>query len=195
MQGDAFNAFNEILRRPLFEELSASHSLRPLLRVTTMLYSRPSTLYDYDSSNVDGRAMRIPSARGVHQGCVLGAKFFAIVTSHVCKHLAAIVPNASCSGQSGHAVVLTMVSSWDPVRRSWLLATLCRRRMLESASRYSSAKTGCIPLRVSVTLSITYPKADNVEAASSSVGMPPSATALLTRAMGRKRPRASSSGT
>jgi hypothetical protein len=36
--------------------------------------------------------------------------------------------------------------------------------------------------------------ADGVEAASSSVGMPSLATALFTRAMGRKRPRASSSG-
>jgi hypothetical protein len=35
---------------------------------------------------------------------------------------------------------------------------------------------------------------DGVEAASSSVGMPSLATALFTRAMGRKRPRASSSG-
>jgi hypothetical protein len=36
--------------------------------------------------------------------------------------------------------------------------------------------------------------ADGVEVASSSVGMPSHATALFTRAMGRKRPRASSSG-
>jgi hypothetical protein len=36
--------------------------------------------------------------------------------------------------------------------------------------------------------------ADGVEAASSSAGMPSLATALFTRAMGRKRPRASSSG-
>jgi hypothetical protein len=35
---------------------------------------------------------------------------------------------------------------------------------------------------------------DGVEAASSSAGMPISATALFTRAMGCKRPRASSSG-
>jgi hypothetical protein len=38
MQGDAPNAFNELLRRPLFEELSANPALRPLLRVGTMLY-------------------------------------------------------------------------------------------------------------------------------------------------------------
>jgi hypothetical protein len=36
--------------------------------------------------------------------------------------------------------------------------------------------------------------ADGVEAASSSTGRPSLATALFTRAMGRKRPRASSSG-
>jgi hypothetical protein len=36
--------------------------------------------------------------------------------------------------------------------------------------------------------------ADGVEAASSSAGMHAIATALFTRAMGRKRPRASSSG-
>jgi hypothetical protein len=39
-----------------------------------------------------------------------------------------------------------------------------------------------------------YAAADGVEAASSSAGMPYPATALFTRAMGRKRPRASSSG-
>jgi hypothetical protein len=38
MQGDAFNAFNEFLRRPLFEELFANPVLRPLLRVATALY-------------------------------------------------------------------------------------------------------------------------------------------------------------
>jgi hypothetical protein len=48
MQGDASNAFNEFLRRPLFEQLSASSTIRPLLRVATMLYGRPSTLYVYD---------------------------------------------------------------------------------------------------------------------------------------------------
>jgi hypothetical protein len=36
--------------------------------------------------------------------------------------------------------------------------------------------------------------ADDVEAASSSAGMPSHATALFTRVMGRKRPRASSGG-
>jgi hypothetical protein len=36
--------------------------------------------------------------------------------------------------------------------------------------------------------------ADGVEATSSSAGMPSHATELFTRAMGRKRPRASSSG-
>jgi hypothetical protein len=36
--------------------------------------------------------------------------------------------------------------------------------------------------------------ADGVEAVSSSARMPSSATALFTRAIGRKRPRASSSG-
>jgi hypothetical protein len=36
--------------------------------------------------------------------------------------------------------------------------------------------------------------ADGLEAASSSDGMPSPGTALFTRAMGRKRPRASSSG-
>jgi hypothetical protein len=95
MQGDAFNAFNEFLRRPLFEELSANPALRPLLRVATMLYGRPSTLYVYDSSNAHGPAMRIPSTRGVHHGFVLGAMFFAMVASRVYKQLAAIAPNES----------------------------------------------------------------------------------------------------
>jgi hypothetical protein len=39
MQDDASNAFNEFLRRPLFEELSANPVLRPLLRVATIVES------------------------------------------------------------------------------------------------------------------------------------------------------------
>jgi hypothetical protein len=39
--------------------------------------------------------MRIRSTRGVHQGCVLGAMFFAIFASRVYKQLAAISPNES----------------------------------------------------------------------------------------------------
>jgi hypothetical protein len=35
----------------------------------------------YDSSNAHGPAMRIPSTRGVHKGCLLGAMVFAIVAS------------------------------------------------------------------------------------------------------------------
>jgi uncharacterized membrane protein YsdA (DUF1294 family) len=116
MQGDASDAFYEFLRRPLFEELSTNPALRPLLRVATMLYGRPSTLYVYDSSNAHGPAMRIPSTRGVHQVCVIGAMFFAIVASRVYKHqLAAITPNESVV--CGY---LTMVTSWDPLRLSWL---------------------------------------------------------------------------
>jgi hypothetical protein len=85
MQGDASNAFNEVLRRPMFEELSANPALRPLLRVAIMLYGCSSTLYLHDSSNSHGPAMRISSTRGVHQGCVLGAIIFARVASRVCK--------------------------------------------------------------------------------------------------------------
>jgi hypothetical protein len=60
-----------------------------------MLYGRPSTLYVYDSSNAQGPAMRIPCTRGVQQGCVLGAMFFAIVASRVYKQLASVAPNES----------------------------------------------------------------------------------------------------
>jgi hypothetical protein len=95
MQGDASNAFNEFLRRLLFEEFSANPALRPLLRVATVLYGLPSTSYVYDSANAHGPAMRIPRTRGVHQGCVLGAMFFAIVASRVYKHLVAIAPKES----------------------------------------------------------------------------------------------------
>jgi hypothetical protein len=95
LQGDAFNAFNEFLRRPLFEELCANPVLRPLLRVATMLYGRPSTLHVYDSSNAHGPVMRIPSTREIHQGCMLGAMFFAIIASRVYKQLASIAPNES----------------------------------------------------------------------------------------------------
>jgi hypothetical protein len=49
MQGGASNAFNELLRRPLFEELFANPALRPLHHVATMLYGRPFTLYVYNS--------------------------------------------------------------------------------------------------------------------------------------------------
>jgi hypothetical protein len=52
-------------------------------------------LYVYDSFNAHGPAIRIPITRGVHQGCVLGAMFFAIVASRVYKPLAAISPNES----------------------------------------------------------------------------------------------------
>jgi hypothetical protein len=38
MQGDASNAFNAFLRRPLFEELSANPALRSLLRVDTIVW-------------------------------------------------------------------------------------------------------------------------------------------------------------
>jgi hypothetical protein len=82
MKGNAFNAFNEFLRRPVFEELSSNPALRALLRVATMLYyGHPSALYVYESSHAYGPAMRIPSTRGVHKGCVLGATIFAIVAS------------------------------------------------------------------------------------------------------------------
>jgi hypothetical protein len=81
MQGDASKAFNEFLQRPLFEGLSSNLVLRPLLRVATLLYDRPSTMCFYDPSNSYCPAMRIPSTRGVHKFCVLGAMFFAIVAS------------------------------------------------------------------------------------------------------------------
>jgi hypothetical protein len=95
MQGDASNALNKFLRRLLFEDFSANPALRPLLRVATMLYGLPSTSYVNDSANAHGPAMRIPRTRGVHQDCVLGAMFFAIVASRVYKHLAAIAPKES----------------------------------------------------------------------------------------------------
>jgi hypothetical protein len=95
MQGDTSNAFNEFLRRPLFEEFFANPALRPLLRVATMLYVRPSTLYVYDLSSAHDTAIRIPSTRRVHQGCVLRAMFSAIVASRVYKQLAATAPNES----------------------------------------------------------------------------------------------------
>jgi hypothetical protein len=83
MQGDASTAFNEFLWRHLFEELSTNPALPPLLRVATMLHGRLSTLYVYGSSSAHGPAIRIPSTREVHQGCVLGAMFFAIGASRV----------------------------------------------------------------------------------------------------------------
>jgi hypothetical protein len=96
MQGNASDAFNEFLRFPLIEELSSNPALCPLLRVATaMLYCRPSTLYVSDSSYAYGPAMRIPSTRGVHQGCVLEAIFFAIVASLVCKRSYAFASNES----------------------------------------------------------------------------------------------------
>jgi hypothetical protein len=104
-----------------------------------MLYGHPSkcwvavhlfTFYVYESSNAHGPAMRIPKACGVHQGCGLGAMFLAIAASRVFKKLAAIAPNESvvCVYSDD------MISFWDPMRLSWLLATLCQRRMLASAS-------------------------------------------------------------
>jgi hypothetical protein len=96
MHDDASNAFDEFLRRPcLFDGLLGNPALRPLLRVATMLYGRPCTLQVYDSCNAHGPPMRIPSTRGIHQGCVLGALFFAIVASRVCKQWAVITPTES----------------------------------------------------------------------------------------------------
>jgi hypothetical protein len=60
-----------------------------------MIYSRSSTLYIYGLSNAHAPAMRIPGTRGVHQGCVLGAMFLALVASRVYKQSAAIAPNES----------------------------------------------------------------------------------------------------
>jgi hypothetical protein len=95
MQGDASNAFNEILPRPLFEELLTNPALRLLRRLATMLYGRPSTLYVYLTSIAYSPAMRILSTRGVHQGYIIGAMFFVIYASRVYKKLAAIAPNES----------------------------------------------------------------------------------------------------
>jgi hypothetical protein len=94
MQGDASNAFNEFLRRSLFEELSANPALRPLLRVATMLYGRLSTLYVYDSSNAHGPAMRIRvSVESIK--VAFSGPCSSQVASRVYKELAAISPNES----------------------------------------------------------------------------------------------------
>jgi hypothetical protein len=130
VQGDASNALKEFLRRPLFKKLSSNPALRPTLRVAAMLYGPPYTLFVYDSSNAYGPGKRIPSIRGVHQDCVLGAMFFAIVASWVYMKFVVIAPNESfvCAyADEGHFL--------EPQRLSWLLARLCRRRMLASTSR------------------------------------------------------------
>jgi hypothetical protein len=154
MHVDASNACNEFLRRPFFEELYANPADRPLLRVATMLHGRPSTLYVYDSSNAHGPAMRIPSIRGVHQGCVLGAMFFAIVASQVYKQLAAISPNESvvCGySYDGHFLgpPASLLAIGDAMPEAHASAGLT----------VTIHKTVCIPLWVSVTLSVTYPTA------------------------------------
>jgi hypothetical protein len=51
MQGDAFCAFNEFPRRPMYKELSSNPVHLPLLHVAAMLYGRPSTLHVYYSSH------------------------------------------------------------------------------------------------------------------------------------------------
>jgi hypothetical protein len=156
MQGDASNAFNEFLRRPLFEELSTNPALRPLLRIAAMLNGRPSTLHVNDSSNAHGPAMRIPSARGVYQGFILGAMFLAIVASRVYKQLVAIAPNESvvCGYfHDGHLLgpLVSLVAICDAMPEAYAsvgLTVIIRK----NCSFYV-----CSPFWFSVMISITYP--------------------------------------
>jgi hypothetical protein len=156
MQGDASNAFNEfLLRRPLFWELSANPALRPLLRVAPILYGSSSTLYVYDSPNAHGPAMRIPGTRGVHQGCVLGVMFFAIVASRVYKQLAAIVRNESVvcgNSDDGHLLgppASQVVAIGDAMPEAYASVGLT----------VTIRENVCIPLWGSVMLSTIYPTA------------------------------------
>jgi hypothetical protein len=77
--------------------------------------------------------MRVPSTRGVHQCCVLGAMFFAIAASRVYRHLNVIAPNESVDCgyfDDGHFMgpLASLVAIGDAMPD-------CRRRMLASASR------------------------------------------------------------
>jgi hypothetical protein len=65
MQGDASNALNEISRYTLFEELSANPALRPLLRVATILYGRPSPLYTFTTHLILMVRLRVSRLRPV----------------------------------------------------------------------------------------------------------------------------------
>jgi hypothetical protein len=109
MQGNVSNAFNELMRRPLFDKLSTNPALWPLLRVTTLFYGRPSTMYFYEPSIAFGSAMlRIPTTRGVHHGCVLGTMVFAIVASSVYKWSLLLSPTNPL-----RALFLKMDTTWD----------------------------------------------------------------------------------
>jgi hypothetical protein len=74
--------------------------------------------------------MRIPSTRGVNQGCALGAMFFAIVASRVYKKFDAIAPNESvvCGYfDDGHFL--------GPRASNVAIGDAMPERMLASASR------------------------------------------------------------
>jgi hypothetical protein len=155
MRGDASSALNEFKRHPLFEELYANLALRPLLRVASMLYGCPSTLYVYDSSSAYDPAMRIASSRGVHQGCVLGAMFFAIVASRVYKESVAFAPNESVvCGYSDDGRFLGPLASLVAIGDA--MPEACVSVGLKVTIRKNFI---CILLRVSVMLSTTYPTA------------------------------------
>jgi hypothetical protein len=98
--------------------------------------------------------MRIPRTRGVHQDCVLGAMFFAIVASRVYKQLAAIAPHECVvCGHSDDGHILgppaSVVAIDDAMPEAYASVGLI----------ITIRKNVRIPLWVSVMLSLTYPTA------------------------------------
>jgi hypothetical protein len=95
--GDIFNAFNEVSRTAIWQELSSVHGLEPLLPATYWLYmAAPSELWFYDQDLPTGPpCATILSQEGTRQGCVLGAILFALALAPVCRALAQIAPQDS----------------------------------------------------------------------------------------------------
>ena len=94
LAADIFNAFNEVSRTAIWQELTAAPGLEPLLPVTHWLYmTEPSELWYYDQELPSGPPVAIIlSQEGTRQGCVLGAILFALALVPVCRSLAEIAP-------------------------------------------------------------------------------------------------------
>jgi hypothetical protein len=109
-----------------------------------MFYGRPYTLYVYDSLYAHGPAMRIPSIREVHKGCVLGAMLFALFVSRECKQLAASAHNESVVygySDDGHflgppASLVAIDDAMPEAYASVVLTVTLRKKMFVFPSRF-----------------------------------------------------------
>jgi hypothetical protein len=143
------------LAAPLVRELSSNHALVPLLRVATMLHGRPSTLHAYDSSNAYGPAMRIPSTRSVHQGCVLGGMFFTILSSRRPPAAQRRRPRRGCARRPVGIPSPPRGRRWKPRSRA-RLSTVGAKRADNSIRRISIYRESHVPRAFGKIISVQY---------------------------------------